>query len=104
MRLIDNPYIQNIIDKPTIFICGRDEKLRIDTIQPLLELESDHKVEHLYFIELQDDLKEHLNVVLNNEDFTIINNVNEIKNFEQKNIIACGINLFSDDFKLFKKV
>ncbi|HVG18578.1 MAG TPA: hypothetical protein VNI02_05955, partial [Blastocatellia bacterium] len=105
MKLLENTYIQNITQKPTIFICGDKEKLKTDILELLIELKANRRLECLYFIRPTNDLKDYLKTVLSEgEDYQIIDLISEVSNFNSKNVIACGIEFpFSDDFEFLKK-
>ncbi len=95
MSLAENKIIQGILAKPTIFICGEDEKLSKHSIQQLLLLKLEKPLEHLYFIKPPKDVIESLEEETSKRDYSIVQHVEEISNFSSFNIIACGMRVDS---------
>ncbi len=75
-----------ILDKgDTIFICGENEELRSETLDPILA----SNIKHFYFIEPKDNLKSYLEEVAEPHLFSYVKSIKEI-DFANNNIIACG--------------
>lgn len=103
MALLDSKEIQLILQKPAVFVCGKDEQLKIDIINSIIELISDSQLNCLYFISPSDELVNYLDVVLDEDKFKVINEIPEA-NILNQNIIACGFSIFSEDLKYLKKL
>ncbi len=83
---------EEILKNDTIFICGEDEKLRRETLDPLLVL----GIKHFYFVNPNDSLKKHLETMVNKNVYTVINSIKKIE-LGDNNIIACGFKPLSPD-------
>ena len=99
MNLAKNEHIKNLVGRSTIFICGEDEVITQHSIQQLLKLKSEIILSDLYFINPSADEIALLKEEITEQNYTIIQNIEEVNDFDSFNIIACGIPIDSNVFK-----
>jgi len=91
-----------LLKTPTIFVCGKKEKLKIIQVEFLVETMNSTQLHHFYFIEPDEDLLKHLNIILTSDKFSVINNLNEIVEINRFNILCAGFELMSSEFDFLK--
>lgn len=97
MILVEDDLIHSFLAKPTIFICGQKESLTKHTIHELLILKLQKPLEHLYFVQPNEEVLNMLKFENSEDNYSIVEDIDQIQQIAKFNIIACG---FSADSKV----
>ncbi len=90
MILVEDDLIHSFLAKPTIFICGQEESLTKHTIHELLILNLQKPLEHLYFVQPNEEVLNMLKFETIEDNYSIVEGIDQIQQIAKFNIIACG--------------